>query len=77
MDASGNEAPHASNLIAQENVKNNFPKKRAKARKTDTNLLETSVNSFIPKDPIDDAKEDSKDDSNKNCSPEGIFNFCF
>ena len=54
-----------------ETIGSNRPKKRTKDRKTDVNLLEASMNSLIPKDHIHDAK----DDSNKNCSLEGIFNF--
>ena len=56
-----------------ETIWSSQPKKRTKARKTDVNLLEELVNSLIPKDHIHDAKDDSK----KNCSPEGIFNFSF
>ena len=54
-------------------IRSNRPKKSTKARKTDVNLLEASVNSLIPKD----HSHDAKDDSNKNCSPEGIFNLFF
>ena len=56
-----------------ETIRSNPPKKRTIARKIDANLLKAFVNSLIPKDHIHDAK----DDSNKNCSPEGIFNFSF
>ena len=54
-----------------ETIRSNRPKKRTKARKTYGNLLEASVNSLIPKDHMHDAKDDSK----RNYSREGIFNF--
>ncbi|GLJ31492.1 hypothetical protein SUGI_0631970 [Cryptomeria japonica] len=60
MDATGNEAPHGSNLIAQEkmiiarsphgDIESDRPKKRTKARKI-------SVNSLIPEDHIGDGKD--------------------
>ena len=56
-----------------ETIRSIQPNKRTKARKTDVNLLEALVNSFIPKDHIHDAK----DDSNRNYSPEVICNFNF
>ena len=53
-----------------ETIRSSQPKKRTKARKTDVNLLEASMNSLIPKDHMHDAKDDSK----RNYSPKGIFN---
>ena len=69
----GEEGVHIIEEPIHETIRSNRPKKRTKARKTDVNLLEASVNSLIPKDHIHDAK----DDSNRNYSPEVIFNFNF
>ena len=67
----GEEAVDMIEEPIHETIRSNRPKKRTKARKTYVNLLEASVNSLIPKDHIHDAK----DDSNRNYSPKGFFNF--
>lgn len=72
----GKEDVGMEEVLIHDDTEINRPNKRAKTRKT--NLLETSVNSLISEDRIGDEEDDaimhnSKDASNKNCSPGGSF----